>query len=86
MNRLGWSGWMYFDDRRFDVHFLDFLFRRRGGLCGLYSDRLFFVHTEFLAERVRETVFNSIGMRGDRHTHVLQFANDLRVVAIQLAG
>src|SRR5262245_49205759 len=25
-------------------------------------------------------------MRGDRHTHVLQFANDFGVVAIQLAG
>ena len=68
------------------MHLSDFLFRRRCSLFAFCLDRLFFVHTEFLAERVRETVFDGVGVRSDRHTHVLQFANDLGVVAIQLAG
>src|SRR5438094_10412017 len=69
------------DNRNFDVHLFYFFFRRCGGLFRFCFDRLFFIHTEFFAERVRETVFYGVGMRGDRHTHVLQFANHLGVVA-----
>jgi hypothetical protein len=43
-------------------------------------------HTKLLAELFGETVFDSIGMRCYRHAHVLEFANDLGIVAIQFTG
>ena len=52
-----------------------------GHLAGVGS-----VHAQFSPEPVGQTIFNRIGVRSHRHAHVLQFANDLGVVAIQLAG
>jgi hypothetical protein len=43
-------------------------------------------YTELAAKPVREAVFNCVRMRCHRHAHVLQFANDLCIVAIKLAG
>jgi hypothetical protein len=43
-------------------------------------------YTELAAKPVRKAVFNCVRMRCHRHAHVLQFANDLRIVAIELAG
>ena len=51
----------HFHNRSFDVHLFDFLFRRRS-LFAFCLDGFFFVHTEFLAERVRETVFYGVRM------------------------
>jgi hypothetical protein len=43
-------------------------------------------HAEFPAQFVGQTIFNRIRMRCYRHTHVLQFANDFGVIAIELSG
>jgi hypothetical protein len=43
-------------------------------------------HSKFPAEPVRETILDRVRMRCHRHAHVLQFTNDLSIVAIQLAG
>ena len=44
------------------------------------------VDAQFLAQPVGQTILDCIGVRRHRHTHVLQFANDLGIIAIQLAG
>ena len=43
-------------------------------------------YTQFAAEPVGKTILNCVRMRCYRHAHVLQFANDFGIVAIQLAG
>jgi len=43
-------------------------------------------HTKLLTQLIGETVFNSVGMGCYRHAHVLQFANNLEIVAIQFSG
>jgi hypothetical protein len=43
-------------------------------------------YTQFAAEPVGKTILNGVRMRCHRHAHVLQFANDLGIVAIKLAG
>jgi len=43
-------------------------------------------HSELLSKLVSQTVFDSIGVRRYRHTHVLQFADNLGIVAIQFTG
>ena len=66
--------------RRFDLRgFDDF---RQGFRLGLRGD----IDTELLPQPFGQTVLDRVGVRRDRHTHVLQFANDLRVIAIQLAS
>jgi len=44
------------------------------------------IHAQFFPELVGQTILNRVGVRSHRHAHVLQFANDLGVVAVQLAG
>ena len=43
-------------------------------------------HPQLLAKLVCQAVFNCIGMRCHRHAHMLQFPNDLGIVAIEFAG
>jgi hypothetical protein len=78
-NRFGW-----------DFYGLN-LIRHFNGNNVVATSRNFFVgirhkHTEFPAQFVCQTIFNRIRMRCYRHTHVLQFANDFRVIAIELSG
>jgi len=68
------------DDRSLGMHLFISSFRRCDDVLGLFLRfNLLIQHTEFLAESIREAVFNCVRMRGDRHTHVLQLANDLGV-------
>jgi hypothetical protein len=81
-----------FDWNRFGRGFYGLnLIRHFNGNNVVATGRNFFVgighkHTEFSAQFVGQTIFNRIRMRRYRHTHVLQFANDFRVIAIELSG
>jgi hypothetical protein len=81
-----------FDWNRFGRYFYGLNFIRHfNGDNVVATSRNFFVgigykHTEFPAQFVRQTIFNRIRMRCYRHTHVLQFANDFGVIAIELSG
>ncbi len=74
VNGLGWR--RRGRRRSFDLHFLD----RRGCRDLLCS----FKHTQFLPQSIRQAVLNCIRMGRHWHAHVLQFANNLRIIAIQL--
>ena len=75
--------WLFHD--RFGMslnHFDDgFLWRRRS--MGLRDFRGW---AKFLAQLVRKSILDRVGMRRDRHAHVLQFANDFRIVQVQLTS
>jgi hypothetical protein len=65
---------MYFGSG-FDVLFLDFRFIPRNYLIAG-------IHSKFAAQLVSKTVFDRVRMGRHRNAHVLQFADDFRVVAI----
>jgi hypothetical protein len=63
---------------------------RRGGFCGfglaLCRRRSFSSFSQFgldlLAELIRPAVFDRVGVRRDRHTHVLQLVNRLGIIEV----
>jgi hypothetical protein len=50
--------------------------------CGQFGCQ----RAKLLAKLVRQTVFDGVGVRRNRHTHVLQFTNDFGIVEIQFPG
>jgi hypothetical protein len=87
----GFNGFRFFDNRG-GRHF-NLGFRNGNGFDVLFFNLRFFprnyfipsIHSKFAAQLIRKAVFDRIRMGRHRDAHVLQFADDLGVVAIQLS-